>query len=98
VKWTLYAILYLIGVLTLGLLLMGAEHMIAAALNFVFLVIAVFLFRFALKDVSAALDIAAEERERAELRMFQALLIVAFLMAVGVLGYGFLKALFPFLP
>jgi nitrate reductase NapE component len=98
VKWTLYAILYLIGVLTLGLLLMGAEHMIAAVLNLVFLVIAVFLFRFALKDVSAALDIAAEERERAELRMFQALLIVAFLMAVGVLGYGFLKALFPFLP
>jgi hypothetical protein len=98
VKWTLYAILYLIGVLTLGLLLMGAEHMIAAALNLVFLVVAVFLFRFALKDVSAALDIAAEERERAELRMFQALLIVAFLMAVGVLGYGFLKALFPFLP
>lgn len=97
-KWTLYAILYLIGVLTLGLLLMGAEHMIAAVLNLVFLVIAVFLFRFALKDVSAALDIAAEERERAELRMFQALLIVAFLMAVGVLGYGFLKALFPFLP
>jgi nitrate reductase NapE component len=98
VKWTLYTILYLIGVLTLGLLLMGAEHMIAAVLNLVFLVIAVFLFRFALKDVSAALDIAAEERERAELRMFQALLIVAFLMAVGVLGYGFLKALFPFLP
>jgi nitrate reductase NapE component len=98
VKWTLYTILYLIGVLTLGLLLTGAEHMIAAALNLVFLVIAVFLFRFALKDVSAALDIAAEERERAELRMFQALLIVAFLMAVGVLGYGFLKALFPFLP
>jgi hypothetical protein len=98
VKWTLYAILYLIGVLTLGLLLMGAEHMTAAALNLVFLVVAVFLFRFALKDVSAALDIAAEERERAELRMFQALLIVAFLMAVGVLGYGFLKALFPFLP
>jgi nitrate reductase NapE component len=98
VKWTLYAILYLIGVLTLSLLLMGAEHMIATALNLVFLVIAVFLFRFALKDVSAALDIAAEERERAELRMFQALLIVAFLMAVGVLGYGFLKALFPFLP
>jgi hypothetical protein len=98
VKWTLYAILYLIGVLTLGLLLMGAEHMTAATLNLVFLVVAVFLFRFALKDVSAALDIAAEERERAELRMFQALLIVAFLMAVGVLGYGFLKALFPFLP
>jgi nitrate reductase NapE component len=98
VKWTLYAILYLIGVLTLGLLLMRAEHMIATVLNLVFLVIAVFLFRFALKDVSAALDIAAEERERAELRMFQALLIVAFLMAVGVLGYGFLKALFPFLP
>jgi hypothetical protein len=98
VKWTLYAILYLIGVLTFGLLLMGAEHMIAAALNLVFLVVAVFLFRFALKDVSAALDIAAEERERAELRMFQALLIVAFLMAVGVLGYGFLKALFSFLP
>jgi nitrate reductase NapE component len=98
VKWTLYAILYLIGVLTLGLLLMGAEHMITVALNLVFLVIAVFLFRFALKEVSAALDIAAEERERAELRMFQALLIVAFLMAVGVLGYGFLKALFPFLP
>ena len=97
-KWTLYAILYFIGVLTIGLLLMGAEHMIVATLNFVFLVIAVFLFRFALKDVSAALDIAAEERERAELRMFQALLIVAFLMAVGVLGYGFLKALFPFLP
>jgi len=98
VKWTLYAILYLIGVLTLGLLLMGAGHMIAATLNLVFLVVAVFLFRFALKEVSAALDIAAEERERAELRMFQALLIVAFLMAVGVLGYGFLKALFPFLP
>jgi len=98
VKWTLYAILYLIGVLTLGLLLMGAEHMTSAALDLVFLVIAVVLFRFALKDVSAALDIAAEEKERAELRMFQALLVIAFLMAVGVLGYGFLKALFPFLP
>ena len=97
-KWTLYAILYLIGVLTLGLLLMGAEHMTSAALDLVFLVIAVVLFRFALKDVSAALDIAAEEKERAELRMFQALLVIAFLMAVGVLGYGFLKALFPFLP
>jgi hypothetical protein len=98
VKWTLYAILYLIGVLTLGLLLMGAEHMTSAALDLVFLVIAVVLFRFALKDVSAALDITTEEKERAELRMFQALLVIAFLMAVGVLGYGFLKALFPFLP
>jgi nitrate reductase NapE component len=98
VKWTLYAILYLIGVLTLGLLLMGAEHTVLAALDLVFLVIAVVLFRFALKDVSAALDITTEEKERAELRMFQALLVVAFLMAVGVLGYGFLKALFPFLP
>ncbi|MCI4447364.1 MAG: hypothetical protein JHC20_05585 [Pyrobaculum sp.] len=97
-KWTLYAILYLIGVLTLGLLLMGAEHMTSAALDLVFLVIAVVLFRFALKDVSAALDITTEEKERAELRMFQALLVIAFLMAVGVLGYGFLKALFPFLP
>jgi len=98
VKWTLYAILYLIGVLTLGLLLMGAEHMTSAALDLVFLVIAVVLFRFALKDVSAALDITTEEKERAELRMFQALLVIAFLMAAGVLGYGFLKALFPFLP
>jgi nitrate reductase NapE component len=98
VKWTLYAILYFIGVLTLGLLLMGAEHTMSAALYLVFLVIAVVLFRFALKDVSAALDITTEEKERAELRMFQALLVVAFLMAVGVLGYGFLKALFPFLP
>jgi len=35
VKWTLYAILYLIGVLTLGLLLMGAEQMLAAALDLV---------------------------------------------------------------
>jgi nitrate reductase NapE component len=98
VKWTLYAILYFIGVLTLGLLLMGGEHAMSAALYLVFLVIAVVLFRFALKDVSAALDITTEEKERAELRMFQALLVVAFLMAVGVLGYGFLKALFPFLP
>jgi nitrate reductase NapE component len=98
VKWTLYAILYFIGVLTLGLLLMGAEHTTSAALDLVFLVIAVVLFRFALKDVSAALDITTEEKERAELRMFQALLVIAFLMAVGVLGYGFLKALFPFLP
>jgi nitrate reductase NapE component len=98
VRWTLYAILYLIGVLTLGLLLMGAEHTMSAALDLVFLVIAVVLFRFALKDVSAALDITTEEKERAELRMFQALLVIAFLMAVGVLGYGFLKALFPFLP
>jgi hypothetical protein len=53
VKWTLYAILYLIGVLTIGLLLMGAEHTTLAALNLVFLVIAVVLFRFALKDVKS---------------------------------------------
>ncbi|ACB39536.1 conserved hypothetical protein [Pyrobaculum neutrophilum V24Sta] len=98
VKWTLYAILYLIGVLTLGLLLMGAEKMAAAALDLVFLVIAVVLFRLALKDVSAALDIASEDRERAEYRMMQVILIATFLIAAGVLGYGFLKALFPFIP
>jgi len=98
VKWTLYAILYLIGVLTMGLLLMGAEQMLAAALDLVFLVIAVVMFRFALKDVSAALDIASEERERAELRTLQALLILTFVISAGVLGYSFLKALFPFVP
>jgi Sec-independent protein translocase protein TatA len=98
VKWTLYAILYLIGVLTLGLLLMGAEQMPAAALDLVFLVIAVVMFRFALKDVSAALDIASDERERAELRTLQVLLILTFVISAGVLGYSFLKALFPFVP
>jgi hypothetical protein len=98
VKWTLYAILYLIGVLILGLLLIGAEQMLAAALDLVFLVIAVVMFRFALKDVSAALDIASDERERAELRTLQALLILTFVISVGVLGYSFLKALFPFVP
>jgi hypothetical protein len=95
VRWTLYAILYLIGVLTLGLLLMGAEQMLAAALDLVFLILAVVLFRFALKDVSAALDIASEEGERAELRTLQAILIVTFIMSSGVLGYSFLKALLP---
>jgi hypothetical protein len=98
VKWTLYAILYLIGVLTLGLLLMGVEQMLAAALDLVFLVIAVVMFGFALKDVSAALDIASDERERAELRALQALLILTFVISAGVLGYSFLKALFPFVP
>jgi hypothetical protein len=98
VKWTLYAILYLIGVLTLGLLLMAAEQMLAAALDLVFLVIAVVMFRFALKDVSAALDIASDERERAELRTLQALLILTFVISAVVLGYSFLKALFPFVP
>lgn len=97
-KWTLYAILYLIGVLTLGLLLMGVEQMLAAALDLVFLVIAVVMFGFALKDVSAALDIASDERERAELRALQALLILTFVISAGVLGYSFLKALFPFVP
>jgi hypothetical protein len=98
VKWTLYAILYLIGVLTMGLLLMGVEQMLAAALDLVFLVIAVVMFRFALKDVSAALDIASDERERAELRTLQAHLILTFVISAGVLGYSFLKALFPFVP
>ncbi|AET34117.1 hypothetical protein ODS41_10195 [Pyrobaculum sp. 3827-6] len=97
-RWSLYAVLYLIGVLTLGLLLMGAEQMVAAALDIVFLVIAVVLFRLALKDVSAALDISTEDRERAELRMVQALLIVTFVISASVLGYSFLKAVFPFVP
>ncbi len=97
-KWTLYAIPYLIGVLTLGLLLIGAERMLAAALDLVFLVIAVVMFRFALTDVSAALDIASDERERTELRTLQALLILSFVISAGVLGYSFLKALFPYLP
>ncbi|MEM1598353.1 MAG: hypothetical protein QXI07_07595 [Pyrobaculum sp.] len=95
-RWALYAILYLIGVLTLGLLLLGAEKMVAAALDVVFLVIAVVLFRLAFRDVGAALDIAADERERAELRMFQILLVVVFVITSGVLGYALLKALFPF--
>jgi hypothetical protein len=56
------------------------------------------MFRFALKDVSAALDIASDERERAELRTLQALLILTFVISAGVLGYSFLKALFPFVP
>jgi len=98
VRWSLYAVLYLIGVLTLGLLLMGAEQMVAAALDIVFLVIAVVLFRLALKDVSAALDISTEDRERAELRMVQALLIVTFVISASVLSYSFLKAVFPFVP
>jgi len=55
------------------------------------------LFRIALKDLSASLDIAVDERERAEIRLLQALLIATFVIAVGVLGYGFLKSLFPFL-
>jgi len=97
VRWSLYATLYQIGVLTLGLLILGAERWIAAALDLVFILIAVVLFRVALKDLSASLDIAADERERAEVRLLQALLIVTFVIAVGVLGYGFLKSLFPFL-
>jgi len=56
------------------------------------------MFRFALKDVSAALDIASDERERAELRTLQALLILTFVISAGGLGYSFLKALFPFVP
>jgi len=97
VRWSLYATLYQIGVLTLGLLILGAERWIAAALDLVFILIAVVLFRVALKDLSASLDIAADERERAEVRLLQALLIATFVIAVGVLGYGFLKSLFPFL-
>jgi hypothetical protein len=77
---------------------MGAEQMVAAALDLVFLVIAVVLFRLALKDVSAALDISMEDRERAELRMVQALLIATFVISASVLGYSFLKAVFPFVP
>ncbi|ABO08226.1 hypothetical protein [Pyrobaculum calidifontis] len=96
-RWSLYATLYQIGVLTLGLLILGAERWIAAALDLVFILIAVVLFRVALKDLSASLDIAADERERAEVRLLQALLIATFVIAVGVLGYGFLKSLFPFL-
>jgi len=97
VRWSLYATLYQIGVLTLGLLILGAERWIAAALDLVFILIAVVLFRVALKDLSASLDIAADERERAEVRLLQALLIATFVIAVGVLGYGLLKSLFPFL-
>ncbi|ABP50193.1 MULTISPECIES: hypothetical protein [Pyrobaculum] len=97
-KWSLYAILYLIGVLTMGLLLVGVEQVIAAALDLVFLVIAIVLFRVAAKDVSAALDIAADDKERVELRMVQALLISTFVISATVLAYGFLKALFPFIP
>jgi len=97
VRWSLYATLYQIGVLTLGLLILGAERWIAAALDLVFILIAIVLFKVALKDLSASLDIAADERERAEIRLLQALLIVTFVIAVGVLGYGFLKSLFPFL-
>jgi len=97
VRWSLYATLYQIGVLTLGLLILGAERWIAAVLDLVFVLIAVVLFRMALKDLSASLDIAADERERAEVRLLQALLIATFVIAVGVLGYGFLKSLFPFL-
>lgn len=96
-RWSLYATLYQIGVLTLGLLILGAERWIAAVLDLVFVLIAVVLFRMALKDLSASLDIAADERERAEVRLLQALLIATFVIAVGVLGYGFLKSLFPFL-
>lgn len=96
-KWTLYTVLYLIGVLTLGLLLLGAEQSVAAGLDLVFLVMAVVLFRLALKDVSASLDMAMDDRERAELRMVQILLVATFIMAAAVLGYGFLKALFPFI-
>jgi len=97
VRWSLYATLYQIGVLTLGLLILGAERWVAAALDLVFILIAIVLFRVALKDLSASLDIAVDERERAEIRLLQALLIVTFVAAVGVLGYGFLKSLFPFL-
>jgi len=97
VRWSLYATLYQIGVLTLGLLILGTERWIAAALDLVFILIAVVLLRVALKDLSASLDIAADERERAEVRLLQALLIATFVIAVGVLGYGFLKSLFPFL-
>ena len=96
-RWSLYATLYQIGVLTLGLLILGAERWIAAALDLVFILVAIVLFRVALKDLSASLDIAVDERERAEIRLLQALLIVTFVIAVGVLGYGFLKSLFPFL-
>jgi len=97
VRWSLYATLYQIGVLTLGLLILGAERWIAAALDLVFILVAIVLFRVALKDLSASLDIAVDERERAEIRLLQTLLIVTFVIAVGVLGYGFLKSLFPFL-
>jgi hypothetical protein len=96
VRWALYGVLYMIGVFTLGLLLFQVERTIAAALDLIFLVLAVVLFRLALKDISTALDIAIEERERIELRMAQILLIVTFLTASSILGYGFLKALFPF--
>lgn len=97
-KWSLYAVLYLIGVLTLGLLLMGFEQTVSAALDLVFLIIAIVLFRLALQDVSAALDIASEDRERWELRAIQILLVATFIIAASVLTYGFLRSLFPFIP
>ncbi|RFA94623.1 hypothetical protein [Pyrobaculum aerophilum] len=97
-KWSLYAVLYLIGVLTLGLLLMGFEQTVSAALDLVFLIIAIVLFRLALQDVSAALDIASEDRERWELRAIQILLVATFIIAASVLAYGLLKSLFPFIP
>lgn len=96
-RWALLATLYLIGVLALGLLLMGAEGALASALDVVFLVLAIVLFRFALKDTSAMLDIASDERERAELRLVQIALAAVFLITAAVLGYGMLKALFGFL-
>ncbi|MFN7106177.1 MAG: hypothetical protein ACK4M3_06320 [Pyrobaculum sp.] len=95
--WSLYAVLYLVGVLTLGLLLMGTASALAWALDLVFMAIAVAFFRIALKDVSAMLDMAVDERERAEYRTIQMLLIATFIITMGVLGYGMLKSLFPFL-
>ncbi len=94
--WSLYAVLYLIGVMMLGLMLIKAEATIAGALNLVFLIIAIVLFKFALKDVSDSLDIAIDDRERAELRAIRFLLIITFTIAAVALSYGILKALFPF--
>ncbi|MFN3804531.1 MAG: hypothetical protein ACK4SY_05705 [Pyrobaculum sp.] len=95
--WSLYAVLYLVGVLTLGLLLLGTGYQLAWTLDLVFIVIAVALFRIALKDVSAMLDIAADERERAEYRTIQMLLVATFIVTTAVLSYSLLRALFPFL-
>ncbi|MCC6019876.1 MAG: hypothetical protein LM577_00675 [Thermoproteaceae archaeon] len=92
-RWALAATLYFIGVLTLGLLLMGLKSALAASLDFVFLLLAIMLFRLALRDVSLALDIAMEDKERAELRMVQVLLVTTFCVAACVLAYGALSSL-----
>ncbi|MEL9989837.1 MAG: hypothetical protein QXP98_04265 [Thermoproteus sp.] len=94
-KFATASILFSLVAFASALILRGVSAPQVLPVYLLLAVIDVVLFVLGRRDAAASLDIAANEREAAELKALMALLIVLFVLSIIALGYSIVSHIAP---